>query len=247
MATRIHLCGAVSVEIAGSRVEALLPRRQGVLLLAFLALHRQRPVERETAMEALWPGERPPAARGAFRALLSKLRAAVGAEHLPGRERLQLVLPKGAWIDVEAAEEAVHRAETSVAAGAWGPAWGAARVAQMIPERGFLVGHDVPWVDERRRELTGVVERAEACIVACGLALGGGELMAAERAARRLARRRPLDEAATMQLMRVLEAKGDPSEALGAYEGLRLLLREEIGTAPGEELRAFHRRLLGAG
>jgi DNA-binding SARP family transcriptional activator len=246
MSARIHLCGTVSVAIGGVRVESRLPHRQGVLLLAFLVQYRQRPIERDALMEALWPRERPAAAGVAFRALLSKMRSALGHDALWGRERIQLVLPPDAWIDVEAAAEAIHRAETAVASGAWGEAWGAARVALMVPERGFLVGHDLPWVDERRRELERIAERAERCIVACGLALGGRELVAAERTSRRLVERRPLDESAVMRHMEVLAARGDPSAALGAFEGLRLRLRDELGMSPGGEIRGLHRRLLGA-
>jgi DNA-binding SARP family transcriptional activator len=245
MSARIHLCGAVSVAMSGVRVESRLPRRQGVLLLAFLVQHRNRPVERDVLMEAVWPRGRPPAAGAAFRALLSKMRSALGHEALWGRERIQLVLPSDAWIDVEAAEEAIHRAETAVASGAWGEAWGAARVALMVPERGFLVGHDLPWVDERRRELERVAERAQRCIVDCGLALGGRELVAAEQSSRRLVDRLPLDESAVMRHMQVLAARGDPSAALRAFEGLRLRLRDELGMSPGGEIRALHRRLLG--
>ena len=115
MSTRIHLCGAVSAQIDGERIEPRLPRRQGVFFFAFLVLNRRRPLERDTLMEAVWPGERPPAAGAAFRALLSKTRTAVGSEALRGRERIQLALPPDAWIDVEAAAEAIHRAETAVA------------------------------------------------------------------------------------------------------------------------------------
>lgn len=245
MSARIHLCGAVSVEIDGVRVEQRLPRRQGVLLLAFLVLHRRKPLERDAIMDAIWPVGRPPAAAAAFRALLSKVRSALGHDALPGRERIQLILPPDAWVDVEAAEEAIHRAEAAVDSKAWGEAWGAARVALLVPERGFLVGHDVPWVDERRRELEHIVERAELCVVACGLALGSRELVAAEQASRRLVERSPLDESAVMRRMEVLAARGDPSAALGEFEGLRLRLRDELGTLPGEEIRALHRRLLG--
>lgn len=244
MNTRIHLCGAITVEIDGHRRERRLPGRQGGLLLAFLVLNRQRPLQRDALMEALWPLQRPASAGVAFRALLSKMRGALGPDVLPGRERIQLVLPPGAWVDVEVADEAIHRAETAVASEQWGEAWGAARVAAMVPERGFLIGHDVPWVDERRREMERVLERADRCIVACGLALAGRELEPAERASRRLVQRRPLDESAVLQHMRVLAARGDTSAALGAFEGLRLRLRDELGTSPGPDARALHLRLL---
>ena len=245
MNTRIHLCGAVGVVVDGEHREWRLPGRQGVLLLAFLIENRRRPLERETLMEVLWPRGRPPAASAALRALLSKLRTVLGPDAVVGRERVRLHLEDDAWIDVEAAEEALHRAEGAAASGDWGEVWGAARVAAVIAERGFLIGHDHPWVDERRRELDRVLERAERCIVGCGLALGGRELATAERAARRLAERRPLDESAVGLQMHVHAASGDPAAALVAFEGFRLRLRDELGTAPGPELRHLHRRLLG--
>lgn len=243
MNTRIHLCGAVGVVVGGEHRERRLPGRQGVLLLAFLIANRRRPIERETLMEVLWPRGRPPAAGAALRALLSKLRTVLGPDAVAGRERVRLHL-EDAWIDVEAAEEALHRAEGAAASGDWGEVWGPARVAAVIADRGFLTGHDHPWVDERRRELDRILERAERCIVGCGLALGGRELAPAERAARRLAERRPLDESAVGLQMHVHAASGDPAAALVAFEGFRLRLRDELGTAPGPELRRLHRRLL---
>jgi DNA-binding SARP family transcriptional activator len=245
MSTRIHLCGAVSVAVDGERREQRLPGRQGVLLLAFLVCNRRRPIERDALTELLWPRDRPPAAGVALRALLSKLRATLGPSAVLGRERIHLNLDPDAWVDVEAAEEALHRAEGAVASEAWGEAWGAARVAAAVSERGFLVGHDRLWVNQRRREIESVLERAQRCVVACGLALGDRELAPAERAARRLAERRPLDESAVGLQMRVHAAAGDPAAALGVFERLRLRLRDELGTAPGPELRELHRELLG--
>ena len=247
MTTRIHLCGSVAVEVDGVRSVRRAPGRQGVLLLAYLVLNRRRPVEREALMELLWPTGRPPAAGAGLRSLLSKLRPLLGPDALVGRERIQLVLAPDTWVDVEAAAEAVHRAENAVASEDWGEAWGAARVAAIVSDRGFLAGFDHPWVDVRRRELERVLERAQRCIVACGLALGGREIAAAERAARDLARRRPLDESAIALEMRALAAAGDTAGALGAFEGLRLRLRDELGASPGAEIRALHRRLLVSG
>src|SRR5437870_4571736 len=41
--TRIHLCGRLTADIAGSRIEADLPGRQGKLLFAYLVVNRLRP------------------------------------------------------------------------------------------------------------------------------------------------------------------------------------------------------------
>jgi hypothetical protein len=56
--------------------------------------------------------------------LLSKTHAALRPAGVEGRGELRLALPQGAWIDVEAALEAVHWAESAVALGRWQEAWG---------------------------------------------------------------------------------------------------------------------------
>jgi DNA-binding SARP family transcriptional activator len=45
-------------------------------------------------------------------------------------------------------------------------------------------------------------------------------------------------------LTEALERRGNIAKALRAYERLRVLLREELGTAPSPTLQAVHRRLL---
>ena len=47
--------------------------------------------------------------------------------------------------------------------------------------------------------------------------------------------------------MAALAERGNVAEALRAYEELRVLLRDELGTAPGAEVQELHRRLLTGG
>ena len=61
-ATRIQLCGRLIVELQGRRLEDTLRGRQGRLLFAYLALHRDRPVRRDELAEALWSGKGAPPA-----------------------------------------------------------------------------------------------------------------------------------------------------------------------------------------
>jgi DNA-binding SARP family transcriptional activator len=68
--------------------------------------------------------------------------------------------------------------------------------------------------------------------------------MDVERAARRLADEAPYREDGYRLLMEVLAARGNPAEALRAYESLRARLSDDLGAAPGERLRALHARLL---
>ena len=244
MSARIRLCGRLEVELGGVRIEQRLPGRQGPLVLALLALNRERPVPRDELIGALWP-ERPPADPDeALSALLSKVRHAVGRDVLAGRRELTLALPEGAEIDVEQARAVAERARAAIAGGDSAAALEAASTAVEIIGRGFLPGHDAPWVQERRVELEDLRLRALESLAQAGLALGGAHADAAERAAAELVREAPLREAGHRLLMEALAARGEVAEALAAYERLRVVLRDEIGTAPGEAARALHERLL---
>jgi hypothetical protein len=63
-----------------------------------------------------------------------------------------------------------------------------------------------------------------------GLAVGGGELLAAEQAARRIIEAEPFRESAHALLMEVLAVRGDVARALRVYDDLR--------GYPGRALRA---------
>lgn len=242
--TRIQLCGRLVVKLDGRRVEDALPGRQGRALFSFLVLRRLGPVPRAELVEALWPGEVPAAVESALSALLSKLRRALGPDGLSGRSEIELRLPADAWVDLEAAREALHRAEAAVGGKEWTAGWAPARTALHVATRGFLPGHDGVWVDEVRRELADVRVRALEAVGAVGLGLAGHEVLSAERSGRALVELEPFRESGWRLLMEALAARGNAAEALRAYDRLRVLLREELGTAPGAETQALHRRLL---
>jgi len=243
--TRIQLCGRVVVELDGERIDGRLPGRQGRVLFVYLAANRLREAGRDELMEALWPGELPAAADSALSALLSKLRRVVGPERLEGRSGLRLLLPADAWIDLEAARDGVHRAESAIARADWVAAWGPARVAQHIAVREFLPSEDAPWIDERRSALDELYLRSLELAGQAAFGIGGAELDTAERAARSLVARAPYRESGQRLLMEVLERRGNSAEALRVYEALRVRLREELGVAPAQPTQELHRRLLG--
>ena len=228
----------------GERVERRLPGRQGPLMFAVLLHNRGRAVARGELIAALWPDEAPADPDHALHALVSKVRQAVGRDTLTGRRELTLSLPDDADVDVERAHAAAERAYAALADGDRSAAWEAAQSAVEIARRGFMVGHDAPWVEERRRELDELRLGALETAARAGVELGGPHLMGAERAARELIKEAPLREAGHRLRMQALAARGDTAEALAAYEDLRVLLRDELGTAPGEAVRALHERLL---
>ena len=212
------------------------------MLFVYLVVNRLRPAPRDELVEAIWPDAPPLNVDSALSALLSKLRRVV---ELEGRGDLRLLLPTDAWIDLDAAREALHRAESAVAREAWHEAWGPVRVTQHVAARGFLPGESAPWIEAVRHGLEGIELRAlELSAHAC-LRIGGSELDTAERSARALVAKAPFRESGHRLLMEILAARANRAEALQVYERLRVLLREELGVTPSPESQALHRSLLG--
>jgi SARP family transcriptional regulator, regulator of embCAB operon len=241
---RIQLCGRFVINIDGSRIEDTLPGRKGRILFAYLVLRRGRPAPRDELLMAGWGPDAPAEAANALSVLLSKLRHGLGAEHLRGRAGIELLLPQATFVDVEAALEGAHRAESAIAEGRWAKAWGPAGIAYHVATRPFLSGLEAPWIDQWRRRLEDVRLRGLECFAAAGLGLGGPALAQAEERARMLTALAPYRETGHRLLIEALARRGNAAEALRAYEGLRTLLREELGIAPSPALQAVHRRLL---
>jgi DNA-binding SARP family transcriptional activator len=245
--TRVQVCGRLAVVLDGRRCEEGLPGRQGKLLFVYLVLNRERDVARDELADVLWPDRLPAAADASLSAVISRLRRALGTELLQGRSAPRVVLPADAFVDLEAARAALHRAESATASEAWTDAWGPARVALHTAARGFFPGEDADWIQAVRAELDELRVRALECVAATGLGLRGGEVAAAERSGRALMRLAPYRESGWRYLIRALEAEGNLAEALLTYERLRRTLRDDLGTAPDPATQALHQRLLVAG
>jgi SARP family transcriptional regulator, regulator of embCAB operon len=238
---RIQLCGRICVEVDGARRESRLPGPQGRRLFAYLTIRRFDALSRQDLAPALW-GEQPPASpEPALNALLSRLRAALAPVTLDG---LQLVLPQAAWVDLEAARDAIHRAESSLAQQDWGRAWSASQITLFTARRGFLPGDDLPWIAEIRGELESLHVRALEAYAASSLNVAGTELATAERSARDLVARAPFRESGYRVLMAALAARGNTAEALRVYDRLMRLLSDELGVIPSQQTRNLHTRLL---
>ena len=245
--TRIQVCGRMAVTWEGRRVEDELPARQGRLLFAFLVVHRARPAHRDALVEALWGDRAPEGAEATLRSVLSRLRRALGSDAVTTGDVPRLVLPPGAFVDLDAAADGLHRAQAALAAGDPARSWAPARIALHTAERGFLPGEDAPWAADVRARLEQLRLDALDCVGRAGLAMGGGELEAAERSGRRLVELAPFHESGYRMLMRALAARGETAEALRAYDRLRVLLRDEIGAAPSAETQRVHAEVLAGG
>src|SRR5215208_20526 len=117
-AARIQLCGRLVVELDGRRVEDGLPGAQPGSRMS-----------RDELLTAVYGEEASPDQHPSLSVLLSKLRAVIGQQPLAGRSEIELVLAPDAFVDVEAAREALHRAESHIAKGQWAEAWGPSGVA----------------------------------------------------------------------------------------------------------------------
>jgi SARP family transcriptional regulator, regulator of embCAB operon len=242
---RIQICGPLVIDRAGDRLESLLPGRQGRVAFTYLVTQRHRQISRDELASALWPDGSAADVQQGLNPLLSKLRKALGADAIEGRSTLRLHLPS-AWVDLEAALDAIHRAESAVAQQSWVKAWGPAQVAMFVAARVVLVGEEAPWIDDLRRRLDDIHLRALDCYAAAELGIGGVELAGAARASRQLIALAPLRESGYRYLMGSLAAQGNLAEALHCYTALCDTLRDQLGIAPSPATRALYDELLRA-
>ena len=240
--TRARLCGELTVEIDGERREP--PGGQAASLLGFLLASPERAADRAELIEVVWPHRAPRDPHAALRPLLSRLRRVLGAGALEGRERLRLRLPEPVWTDIAEAAEALASARAAAKAELWPHARAHAEATRAMLAPGLLPGIEDEWVHPKRLELEELELEALEWIARASIALGGAELGAAQRAARELVARSPFRETGYRFLMEALADGGNAAEALRVYDDLRVLLRDELGTAPAAEVQALHRRLL---
>lgn len=248
MALRIYLTGKLCLEAGTTLVdEASLPGRQGRVLLALLAAEPARAVPFEEAAGVLWPDGPPRSWETALRALVSKLRAAVAPAGLGVESAFgcyQLTVPAGTWVDVLAAADAIHRAETGLRDGDLDEAIGWALVATSIATRPFLAGEDGDWVSRQREGLAQIRLRALDC--RAQLLLAAGDPDGGRRDAEQAVGLDPFRESSHRHLMRCAAAAGDRAGALRAYERLRTVLGEQLGADPAPETEAVYLEILSS-
>jgi DNA-binding SARP family transcriptional activator len=250
MAVRVYLTGRIRIEGASTLVdESSLPGRQGRLALAMLVCERTHPLSRDVIADDLWRGRLPAKWERALSAVISKVRSMFSQVGLGGDPIhnafgcYQLELPAGTWVDVEAAEQELHRAEASIEIGDMIAAYKPAHVALYITERPFLPGEDAEWATIRQGEWRALRVRAlDASAVVCA---ANGEMPVAVRHAEQAVTIDPLREAGWRRLMTLHAQDGDRASALRVYERCRKTLAEELGVPPSPETETRYTELLG--
>jgi DNA-binding SARP family transcriptional activator len=246
---RIYLTGSVAIENGPHLIrERDFPGRQARLAFTFLALHRHRAIRRDELINTLWPDDH---TDGGLDPVLSKLRNLLKvAGFAPdqagidaGNGLVALWLPATAWVDVEAAANALDEAEGAMRRHDR-TAWGLANTAVVISRRPFLPTVEAPWIEAERGVLRGVLRRALQCLVQ--ISAENDEPLLAIQHAEELIDLDPLRETSYQLLMRMHAAAGDRAAALRVFARCRELLREELGVSPSPQTDAVYLEILRA-
>jgi DNA-binding SARP family transcriptional activator len=247
---RIYLTGAIAIEHGEQLIrERQFPGRQGRVAFAFLTVNRHRPVHRDELMGAIWPGDAPAQSDAALDAILSKLRsllktAGLAAAISAASGTVSLELPAAAWIDLEAAANALDEAEGALRRGDSTAAWSLANVAVVISRRPFLADVEAAWIESQRTSLRALQMRALQCLVT--VSAGNAEPLLAIHHANEMVELDPFKETAYQLLMKMHAAAGDRAEALRVFARCRELLRDELGVSPSPQTEAVYLEILRA-
>ncbi|OLT38170.1 hypothetical protein BJF79_05400 [Actinomadura sp. CNU-125] len=234
---RFEVLGPVTVRHGGAPVEAGTSRRTGVLAVLLARAGRAVPVD--VLVDAVWERDPPPSAGKNLQTYVHRLRRLLGdADRIvrdgPG---YRLVVRPGE-LDADRFEALVREGRAAAP-----PVRAAATLRRAL---------DLWRGDEPYCGAPGTMPiRAEAGRLAelrlTALAAWADAELACGRAAEivpdltRLTRVHPLREDLRATLIRALCECGRRADALAAFEDARRVLRAELGTEPGAELRRLHR------
>nr|WSW69567.1 winged helix-turn-helix domain-containing protein [Streptomyces sp. NBC_00995] len=219
------------IAVGGARLRALL---------AVLALRTGRAVPLAVLVDEVWDGDPPADASGALQALVGRLRRALGHAEVVSEasgyrlaaepdsvdlHRFERLAGEGARA-LEAGDPAKALSVLDDALGLWrGP------VLADLPDRHAVAARwSARRLDARRTRLT------------AALTLGRADEALPELAA--LCEEHPLDEPLQELRLRALRDAGRTAQALAAYDEVRSVLADRLGTDPGPGLSALHAELL---
>jgi predicted ATPase/DNA-binding SARP family transcriptional activator len=238
----VRLLGPVQAARAGREVPLGGPRQRAVLALLVLEAGRVVPAGR--LAEELWRGAAPPGAAVTVRSYVSRLRSALAPE--------VAVAARGGGYAISAGPDQLDasRFERLVAAGhdalAGGQAVAAgARFREALglwrgPALADVLAVESLALEAARLEelrLAAVEARIEADLATGSHAEVTGEL-------ERLVAEHPLRERLWRLLMLGLYRGGRQADALAAYQRARVMLAQELGLEPGEDLRELEQAVL---
>lgn len=239
----MHVLGRISITGDDGEVhEEDLPGALGRVALARLVL-AHGPVSRSALADTLWGGELPGEWGSSLSAMISKIRALLMRAGLD-RARLsttsgavELVLPAGAWVDMEDGIRRVDRAEGALRNGEVVAALTDATVAASIFGRSFLPGVDHEWADEIRRQGE---DRRVRCleVLADGWCVNGDSRLAYD-IARQVISSDPISEHGYRLAMRAALDMGESGRCRQLFDECCATLARELGVSPSPETVAL--------
>lgn len=240
---RVYLAGGIALRAGDGTTlgeEAFAGRQARRLFVRLTAIHEAVP-QAELA-DDLWGTDWPDSWQLSLRALISKLRgtlARVGVRNAitSTDATYALHLPASAWLDLDGAAEAIHRAESAQADDDLQAASGWALAARAISSRPLLPGEEAEWLDGLRRRLSDVRLRSLECLAEIWIE-HGDHALAARDAAEAIAID-PFRESAHRLLIRAHLAAGDRGAAAEALAACQRILREELGVSPSQATLAL--------
>ncbi|WP_217252532.1 BTAD domain-containing putative transcriptional regulator [Streptomyces sp. AC602_WCS936] len=229
--TQVLRPDGTAVPLGGARLRALL---------TVLALRPGRVVPAGLLVEEVWAGDPPADAPGALQALVGRLRRALSADAVASAD--------GGYRLAAAPDDVdLHRFDRLAGEGTRALADGDPAKAAVVLDDALSLWRgpalaDLP--DRTAEAARWEVRHLDALRArhAAALVLGRAEHSLPELTA--LCDGHPLDEPLQALRLRALRDTGRTAEALAAYEAVRRLLADRLGTDPGRELRALHRELL---
>jgi SARP family transcriptional regulator, regulator of embCAB operon len=233
---RFYVVGQLTIE-AGETVasERDLPGNQARVALAMLAVEHRHPLSRDQIAGELWPERLPASWETALRAVISKVRSSLSAAGISGNlirnafGCYQLHL-NGAWIDLDAAADALHSAKADLARGDAVAAASNATVTCMICSRPFLAGHYGPWTLRQRDRIDDLHLNGRQCLAEARALIGDFERSA--HAAEIALRLDPYREATYQRLIRSRALAGDRLGAASVFNRYREMVETELGLEP---------------
>lgn len=198
-----------------------------------------RPVPGDTLVEAAWRDELPANPRAALHTVLSRLRAAFGAELIgtePAGYRLAITSDA---VDASLFET-LHRAAREAPA----------PEAVGLLERALVLWRGPAYAEFADREFAAAeAVRLDELRLACQedlaeLLLEVGDVSAALTAMEKFVDEHPIRERARGVLMMARYRAGRITEALDAYHDYRTMLADELGLDPSPAIRDLHQRIL---
>jgi DNA-binding SARP family transcriptional activator len=211
-----------------------LGSRKARQLLRELALARGRPVSGDSIAELLWRAELPRDPPAQVAVLVSRLRRAIGAEHITHGDAGYALHYQ--WLDLEAAERLVDEAERRLARERYAAALSAARGALA------LLGSGSP--SEGMADPLAARLAARARHLCARALLASGEHSRAVEVAQQALDADALDEEALRLAMTGMAAGSRSPAALVLYEVFRARLADELGVSPSPATNLVHRAVL---